>query len=552
MERLTEYIEINFKLAYKSVTFHFKQFIWFYIAIFIVQTLLGVTVISSDINQRNISTSVEQKYNSHMVFYYMNTNQKYYLKKASNYVFDDDYLFDIVTVKEYGEEKDRNYKCDVYIKFSADPNKGMETFTRKYLTGLEELGSVYYSSTPLFERSDSINSAKATYNFYLLIISILSFILLAILYNIRSNNYRFDYGIYMAFGADKKKLLNTCFWEMTVIAILTFLPALVFSSIFNYVMAQNEGIVFVLKILSCLKILLITFVLNCLSVVFTVVKTAIKNPISLILSQDNSNLVFSPRRSVDFLKNKSLSKLKNLSMLRYCKYYTVMVLSGILLSSIFVCGVYCSELYSSKQSNNEPQFEVTFSGSETYTEDDKAYFSNFKGITGTYKECSTSVTGLSEHILVNRDNTLPSALRVAYDEEYVAMDNGTSLYSEKANAIVTANQLNVRKSPSITAEKVGTLSKNQRVEVLETNGDWIRTNYGWVNKNFVKLVGSASVNNTGTVLALGLNVRSGPGTNYSKVAVLRLGEKVTILENQGNWMRISSGWVSADYIKIGN
>ena len=135
--------------------------------------------------------------------------------------------------------------------------------------------------------------------------------------------------------------------------------------------------------------------------------------------------------------------------------------------------------------------------------------------------------------------------------EYVAMDNGSSLYSEKSNAIVTANQLNVRKSPSTKAEKVGTLSKNQRVEVLETSGEWIRTNYGWVNKNFVKLVGSASVNNTGTVQALGLNVRKGPGTNYARVATLRLGEKVTILENQGDWMRISSGWVSADYIKIG-
>lgn len=135
--------------------------------------------------------------------------------------------------------------------------------------------------------------------------------------------------------------------------------------------------------------------------------------------------------------------------------------------------------------------------------------------------------------------------------EYIALDNGSSLYSEKKNAIVTANELNIRKSPSTSAEKVGSLRINQRVEVLETSGEWIRTNYGWINKNFVKLVDSASVNNTGTVKAMALNVRKGPGTSYDRVATLRLGEKVTILENQGDWLRIASGWVKASYIKIG-
>ena len=37
MDKLFENLETNIKLAYKSVTFHFKSFIWFYIALFIVQ-----------------------------------------------------------------------------------------------------------------------------------------------------------------------------------------------------------------------------------------------------------------------------------------------------------------------------------------------------------------------------------------------------------------------------------------------------------------------------------------------------------------------------------
>lgn len=133
---------------------------------------------------------------------------------------------------------------------------------------------------------------------------------------------------------------------------------------------------------------------------------------------------------------------------------------------------------------------------------------------------------------------------------HVKMDNGSSLYNEKKTAVVTANQLNIRSAPSTTAEKIGTLQMNQSVEVLETSGEWIRTNYGWINKNFVKVLDSTDTKNTGVVKAMALNVRKGPGTSYDRVATLRLGEKVTILENQGEWLRVSSGWVKSSYIEL--
>ena len=134
---------------------------------------------------------------------------------------------------------------------------------------------------------------------------------------------------------------------------------------------------------------------------------------------------------------------------------------------------------------------------------------------------------------------------------YVKMDDGSTVYTEYKNAVVTANELNIRNGPSLSAQKIGSLVKNQKVEVLETSGDWVRTNYGWVNKNYVKMVSAASANNTGTVTASALNIRSGPGTNYDRLGSLQRGETVTILENKGGWYRISSGWVSANYIKLG-
>ncbi len=136
---------------------------------------------------------------------------------------------------------------------------------------------------------------------------------------------------------------------------------------------------------------------------------------------------------------------------------------------------------------------------------------------------------------------------------YVAMDSGSPVYdSERTNVIVTVNGLNIRESPSLLSKVVGTLTRYQKVEVLETSGDWMRISSGWINKNYVQAVNSSvTANNTGTVKASVLNIRSGPGTGYSCVGSLWFGEKVIILENQGKWYRINSGWVSADYIKIG-
>ena len=153
-------------------------------------------------------------------------------------------------------------------------------------------------------------------------------------------------------------------------------------------------------------------------------------------------------------------------------------------------------------------------------------------------------------VLESNGNWLKIAAGWVYSE-YVTMDDGSTVYSEKWNAVVTANELNIRESPSYAAKVTGTLRVNQKVEVLGTSGEWLRTNYGWIHRNFVKLVDSTSDNNTGVVKAMALNVRNGPGTSYDRVGTLRLGEKVTILENQGQWLRIKSGWVSASYIKVG-
>ncbi len=440
MDAFFEYFERNFKLAYKSVTFHFKNYIWFYIAIFLVQTVLGIVGISMQTNSFNAKKTIEERYNSHYAFYYMNTNQVYYLKNAAKYTFKSEHLFDIKEIKEYYDETDKNYKADVYIKFAGDARDDLERFNNKYLKGLESHGKVYSSQTPLFDLESRLSQDGLIYRVYILAVSVCALILFTFLYNIRANNFRFDYGIYMTFGADKKRLLNTSYWEMTVIAILTFVPSVIFSWLITYILSVVNNTAFHINIFGLLGILVLVVGLNVLAVTYSLVKTSVKTPVSLIVSIDNSNMVHSPRMSSELFSKKPLNRITLLSFRRYLKYYSGLIFTSVLFCALFVCIVFCGNLYAQKNSRQLPKFEITYSSKSKYTEDDRHDILAFSGVTGIYKEESTSVMALDEHILVNKSNTKLFANRVNFDDNYVAMDN-VSYYAADDEVVEYLKQL---------------------------------------------------------------------------------------------------------------
>lgn len=78
-------------------------------------------------------------------------------------------------------------------------------------------------------------------------------------------------------------------------------------------------------------------------------------------------------------------------------------------------------------------------------------------------------------------------------------------------------------------------------------------NYGKSSNTSTNSVAETTVNQEGLVNATSLNVRSGAGTNYSKIGSLKNNTKVTIVAKCSNcWLKIkfnnSYGYVSADYI----
>jgi uncharacterized protein YgiM (DUF1202 family) len=131
-------------------------------------------------------------------------------------------------------------------------------------------------------------------------------------------------------------------------------------------------------------------------------------------------------------------------------------------------------------------------------------------------------------------------------------------------AVCEANNVNVRGQAKLNSEVVGKLMKGQPVTVLEevqlkNSGPdepsaWAKillpTNtLVWINTTFVN-----SANKT--VRAKKLNVRSGPGENYSVLGSLKEGDTIKELSMQNDWVQIEAptdayAFVAAQFLKQG-
>lgn len=129
--------------------------------------------------------------------------------------------------------------------------------------------------------------------------------------------------------------------------------------------------------------------------------------------------------------------------------------------------------------------------------------------------------------------------------------------------------LRIRGGAGTEYEIVGFYGPNARVTILETKSVgstlWGRTDKGWISLDYIELdegvslpganTGTSGETITGTVVVNDfLRIRSGPGVDYEVVGYLHNGDVVTITETRvvdgTTWGKISSGWISMDYVII--
>lgn len=118
----------------------------------------------------------------------------------------------------------------------------------------------------------------------------------------------------------------------------------------------------------------------------------------------------------------------------------------------------------------------------------------------------------------------------------------------------------VRDTPSLSGSEVKKLEPGQKVTITADYVDSGNTKWGklegggWINlgESTTELDSSANaVSVDVTVTSDGVNIRSGPGTNYTKLGTAYNGQQITITQVQEGglyqWGKFSAGWICLDY-----
>jgi uncharacterized protein YraI len=142
---------------------------------------------------------------------------------------------------------------------------------------------------------------------------------------------------------------------------------------------------------------------------------------------------------------------------------------------------------------------------------------------------------------------------------------------------ITSTQVNVRAEPSTVSEVLGVILPNTRVEIVgkDPGESWWQILYpqgtqekGWVTAQYVTtastpevpVVGAGPNPNDGNVAIIQqqLNVRSGPGADFSSLGTLNPKDVVSLLGKDANgvWLQIDfasgpdgKGWINAAFVQ---
>ena len=75
MDKIKDYLSINFNRAIKSVRYNYRQYLCFFVAAFVVQMFFWTLTFSTDTNRDNIRRVAQENYEYHVVIRNMNGQQ---------------------------------------------------------------------------------------------------------------------------------------------------------------------------------------------------------------------------------------------------------------------------------------------------------------------------------------------------------------------------------------------------------------------------------------------------------------------------------------------
>ena len=140
-------------------------------------------------------------------------------------------------------------------------------------------------------------------------------------------------------------------------------------------------------------------------------------------------------------------------------------------------------------------------------------------------------------------------------------NNGSSSSTTIQSGTIKVNGgLNVRSGAGTSYSVIGSLSNGAKIEIVETSGTWYKikygSGYGYVSKDYVTINTRSIAENTvlreGTAVTLALKVRDESSYESTVMGIISMGEKVSVLEDQGEWSKIkyndTVGYILNEYV----
>ena len=124
-------------------------------------------------------------------------------------------------------------------------------------------------------------------------------------------------------------------------------------------------------------------------------------------------------------------------------------------------------------------------------------------------------------------------------------------YTVLGYGVVDLNALNVRVGPGTDYTKIKEIHQGTRYAYYEAADEWVRIRDGWVSTEYFYVEGTTAEDATaGTITTNDLNVRTGPDTSFKRISSYMENDSVQILAVVNGWGYTEEGWVSMMYVEL--
>lgn len=124
---------------------------------------------------------------------------------------------------------------------------------------------------------------------------------------------------------------------------------------------------------------------------------------------------------------------------------------------------------------------------------------------------------------------------------------------------VNATGLNLRQSPDTGSQVLTTANSGECIVVLGSENGWYKVSYnlqvGYMSADYLNVATAENAElGYGVVTGSGVNLRSGPGTSYNRVAVASQGEKCYIIGVNNGWYKVfynnQTCYIRSDFLNL--